>query len=293
MKIILGTANFGQKYGINNKKVTKSQIKQILSVSKKNKIKQIDTAIDYGNTETILGDIGVDYLKICTKLPNIPKNLKKKQIEKWIFDQVQRSLKNLKVAKLHAILLHSTIQLDSYRGRVAFHTLKKLKEKGIVKLVGYSIYSTSELNKFFNKFKPDIIELPYNILDRRSKTNGWLLKLKKSKVEVWARSIFLQGLLLLPKTKRPVFFKRWNKLWNVWDSYCRISDPLEICLKFALKEKLISKLVIGVNNKDQLSEIISIIKNNNNSINEIIRNIIKKIKTNDKKLLEPFRWKKI
>lgn len=81
MKIILGTANFGQKYGINNNKLTKNQAKQIVSVSRKNKIKQIDTAIDYGNTEAILGNIGVDHLKICTKLPNIPKNLKKKKLK--------------------------------------------------------------------------------------------------------------------------------------------------------------------------------------------------------------------
>jgi aryl-alcohol dehydrogenase-like predicted oxidoreductase len=81
MKIILGTANFGQKYGLNNNKLTKNQAKQILSVSRKNNIKQVDTAIDYGNTETILGDIGVDNLKICTKLPNIPKNLKKNKLK--------------------------------------------------------------------------------------------------------------------------------------------------------------------------------------------------------------------
>jgi len=293
MKIILGTANFGQKYGINNKKVTKSQIKQILFVSKKNKIKQIDSAIDYGNTEAILGNIGVNNYKICTKLPNIPNNLNKKEIEKWIFNQVYQSLNNLKISKLHAILLHSTIQLNNFRGRVAFRTLKKLKKKGLVNLVGYSIYSTSELQKFFKKFKPDIVELPYNILDCRVKKDGWLLKLKKSKVEVWARSIFLQGLLLLPLNKRPFFFKKWNKLWNVWDAYCKIFNPLEICLKFVLKEKLISKLVIGVNNKNQLLKIISIIKKKDNNTNEIVRNIRKRFKTNDKKLLEPFRWKKI
>lgn len=293
MKLILGTANFGQAYGINNYNVSENEIKKIIFLCKKNNIRQIDTAIDYGNTEVILGNSGVNNLKICTKLPKVPKYIKKKNIEKWVFDQVKNSLKNLKVPKLHAVLLHSTSQLRNHKGVATFQALRKLKKKGLIILVGYSIYSTLELNSFFKKFKPDVVELPYSIFDRRVKEDGWLVKLRKSKVQVWARSIFLQGLLLLPNNKRPVFFKKWFNLWNIWDGYCKIYSPLEICLKFALKEKQISKLVLGVNSKDQLLQIISIIKKKDDNINKIIKSIKNKIKTKDIKLLEPFRWKKI
>ena len=40
----------------------------------------------------------------------------------------------------------------------------------------------------------DVIQCPYNILDRRIISSGWYDKLKKG-IEIHVRSIFLQGLL--------------------------------------------------------------------------------------------------
>ena len=99
MKIALGTAQFGSNYGIANKsgKINYKEAKKILKLAKKNKINTIDTAINYLDSEKILGKIGVRKFNIVTKLPAIPK--KNKNIEKWIRSKIHKSLKRLKIKR--------------------------------------------------------------------------------------------------------------------------------------------------------------------------------------------------
>ena len=59
--------NFGQKYGLI--KVTKEIIK-ILNLCKNNNIKLIDTAINYGDTETELGKYDLVFLKYVQNYQN-------------------------------------------------------------------------------------------------------------------------------------------------------------------------------------------------------------------------------
>ena len=92
--------------------------------------------------------------------------------------------------------MYSTDQLKLERSRIAYNVLQDLKKKNIIKKIGYSIYTTIELKKFYKKYKPDVIQAPYNVFDRRIKNTGWLKKLRKEKVEVLGRSIFLKGLLI-------------------------------------------------------------------------------------------------
>ena len=55
-KIVLGTAQFGMSYGLNNKKkIPFNIIKKIINKARKRKINFLDTAISYGNCEKILG----------------------------------------------------------------------------------------------------------------------------------------------------------------------------------------------------------------------------------------------
>ena len=55
------------------------------------------------------------------------------------------------------------------------------------------------------------MQAPLNIFDRRLISSGWFKKLKNKKVEVHARSIFLQGLLLKESSKITSKFKKMEK----------------------------------------------------------------------------------
>ena len=46
-KIVIGTANFNSSYGFEKHHISKKNIRQIILLSKKERIKYFDTAIDY------------------------------------------------------------------------------------------------------------------------------------------------------------------------------------------------------------------------------------------------------
>ena len=62
----------------------------------------------------------------------------------------------------------------------------------------------------------DVIQCPYNILDRRIISSGWYDKLKKKGIEIHVRSIFLQGLLVNPSAFKKKHFKRWEFFFSKW-----------------------------------------------------------------------------
>jgi aryl-alcohol dehydrogenase-like predicted oxidoreductase len=133
-----------------------------------------------------------------------------------------------------------------------------LKHEGLVEKIGVSIYNPDELATIMNRYPMDLIQAPFNVFDRRLEASGWLRLLKENQVEVHVRSIFLQGLLLMTPSAIPEKFNRWQDLWGRWFRWLhehRVS-PLEACLGVALNHECIDRVVIGVDNINQLNEII-------------------------------------
>ena len=93
-KIIIGSANFNQIYGIRKNFINKSEIKKLLNLALKNKIKTIDTSPLYNNSEKIIGLLNNNRFKIISKIPKPPKNIKRENIKKWLKQQVMISLKS-------------------------------------------------------------------------------------------------------------------------------------------------------------------------------------------------------
>ena len=115
MKIALGAAQFGFKYGISNTTgpTSKLEIKKILGLAVDNGIDLIDTAMSYGNSEIQLGLSDVSKFKIVTKVPILsPETI---DISKWVREMVSLSIERLKIDQLHAVLIHNS------DGQVANH----------------------------------------------------------------------------------------------------------------------------------------------------------------------------
>ena len=143
-------------------------------------------------------------------------------------------------------------------GKLIYQTLLDLKNKKITDKIGFSLYNPSELNLLLENFKPDIVQIPYNIFDNRFESTGWLSRLKKDNIEVHVRSVFLQGLLLMHRNDRPKYFNRWNQHFKKYDQFLidKKLTPLEACLSYVFQNKDINKIIIGVNSKNQLEELI-------------------------------------
>ena len=210
MRFSVGTAQFGRVYGIANKmgRPSEDSIKKIISCAQDAGVDSLDTASDYGMSEKILGNIGVEAFRVTTKLP--VNNINCCDISIWIKTNLNKSLKRLKLDSIHALLLHRTGQIDKSNATAILNAVESSKDKGLIKKFGVSIYDPSELDSICKFFEPDIVQAPFNLLDRRLLESGWMERLKNRGVELHTRSTFLQGLLLLPRSKIPPKFEKWK-----------------------------------------------------------------------------------
>jgi aryl-alcohol dehydrogenase-like predicted oxidoreductase len=259
-KLALGTVQFGLDYGVanHNGRLTIEEGKKVLALANGAGVDTLDTAIAYGDSEATLGKIGVAKWHIVSKLPKMPDDIS--DVDGWVETQIVGSLNRLKVARLDGLLLHFPTQIFSGQGRKLPVALQRSKEKGLVKKIGASIYEPNELPALLDVFEVNLIQSPLNILDRRLIESGWLERLTVAGVEVHVRSIFLQGLLLMPESQRPGKFAQWQSLWVVWDSWLRQNNlsALEASLRFALDFENVSKVVIGIDSVNQMQQILSV-----------------------------------
>ena len=260
-KICIGTANFNIRYGLKKKKITIKNIKKIIQYSKKNKIKYLDTAINYGNSNVISSKINIKKFKLISKISLPKENIK--GLKNWIIKSVIKERKNLRIKRLYALLFHDTKIFEKKKNITQiFEAIDYLKEKKIIKKIGLSIYDPVELDKYFNYYNFEVVQFPLNIFDRRIIDSGWLDKLKKKGVELHARSIFLQGLLLLDKKDLPKKFLKWKKYFRYFDKFVEVKKISKkyACLSFIRNYSKIDKFVIGVNNYQQIKENLELIK---------------------------------
>lgn len=259
MKLALGSAQFGMHYGISNTSgiVPTEHIHQILECARCNNINLIDTAIDYGDSESRLGALLDNRFRVVTKLPFCPEDTK--DILQWTFLQVEKSKKRLGVESLYGLLLHRPEQLLGKLGSKLWNAMNEIKMQGHVKKIGISIYDPLELAAIVPKFSLDIVQSPFNVFDTRLHSSGWLEKLHQNSTEIHVRSIFLQGLLLMQKNEIPEIFTPWKKSFQAWHDWLASNSlsPLAGCINFIDTFHQIDQIIVGIETRDQLLEIIN------------------------------------
>ena len=280
MKLIIGTAQFGFKYGLNKTKIKKLEIKNIEKILKKKSLKKFDTAINYGESEKIIGNFNIKK-KVITKI-KLPIK-KPKDLKKWFDKKLNKSLKKLKVKSLYGLLIHDTADILG-KNKEFLNILLDCQKKRLISKLGISVYEVSEINRVLKFWKPEIIQMPANIFDHRFLNDNFLYKLKKLNIELHARSCFLQGVLLEKKIRIGNF--KSKEIFSSFLNWCQkkqISN-LEACIHFIKKIKQIDYLIVGVDNSSHLQEIIS-------SFNKNLIFVPNYFVNNDKNLIDPRKWK--
>lgn len=285
-KIVLGTAQFGLNYGIANTagQVSLAETSSIVNLAWQRGLNTLDTAIAYGESEKVLGEIAVSNWQIMSKLPAVPDTVP--DVAVWVDTQVADSLQRLKVNRLHALLLHRPSQLFESRGIELYRALTMQQERGKVEKIGISIYDPSELNQLTSLMRFDLVQAPFNLFDARMSDSGWMQRLEQMGCELHVRSVFLQGLLLMSPDLRPVQFDPWKPLWTIWDAWLQDSGltPLQACLRYALSTPGIAKVVLGVETTTQLEEILKASQGECPPIPNAL-------KISDPELLNPALWR--
>ena len=278
-KLMIGSANFTQRYGADSTKIKKDEIKKIFNLAKKNNIYQIDTAEAYINKKDVFKNVDKKF-KFSTKI--IPNS-------KWVSlefcqNELERHFKIFNSNKIESILFHDVKVLFTKNGLKIFRNLEILKKKKYFKKIGLSIYDTQCLNYIIANYDFDVVQCPYNILDRRILTSGWFDKLNSKGIEIHIRSIFLQGLLVNKNVYKKQYFKKWKKKFSEWFLWLEDNNisPIDYCFSDLLNYDF-DKIIIGINNSKNLEEIINFkTVNKNKMINFSI---------SDKKLIDPRNWK--
>jgi len=283
-KIALGTAQFGLNYGINNYrgKIPKDEIFEILHMANENGIIILDTASAYGNSESIIGDFlertGIIF-SIVSKLPKC-----KLEDARSIFDN---TLKSLRCKSLYGYMIHDFSSYNEERSIWDF--LCSLKNEQRIEKVGFSLYFPWQLQLLIEHgVMMDIVQVPYNVFDRRFEDYFGLLK--EMGVEIHVRSVFLQGL----------FFKEIGKLEKHFDiikdklkTLQRVADDsglpiVALCMNFVADNKNVDKIVVGVDSVKNLKEIIEFSCGHFLSRNHLQK--LLELKEANEDILLPFRW---
>jgi aryl-alcohol dehydrogenase-like predicted oxidoreductase len=266
MRLALGTAQFGLPYGIANHdgQVTRSAAKKMLQLAATSEVDMIQG------------------FKVITKLPALPDGC---AISDWVQEQVAASLSRLGVSTLHGLLLHRPQQLLGVDGNILYETMQGLKETGRVKKLGISIYAPSELDLLTPRYHFDLVQAPFNLVDRRLHTSGWLQRLKDAGIEIHTRSAFLQGLLLMPPSAIPEKFASWSDLFSRWHSWIAHDTALALqaCLAYPLSFPEIDRVVVGAESLSQLDQII-------NAANRVAPVDLPDLHCDAENLINPARW---
>jgi aryl-alcohol dehydrogenase-like predicted oxidoreductase len=287
-RLILGTAQFGLDYGIGNQtgQVSLSEAISILETAHTHGMRVIDTAAAYGDSEKRLGNIGLERWGVISKMPLMPDDVG--NIRQWLKESAVASLSRLKIPIFHGLLLHRPEQLLGPRGAALYEALLELKESNLARRIGISIYDPGELDQLCTRYQFDIVQCPFNLLDRRLIDSGWLYRLRDKGTELHVRSVFLQGLLLMSPGARPAKFSRWEGLWSQLQRWLEQTamTPLQACLNYALSFPEIGNIVLGVDKTSQLQEIIGI-------IGVAMPAVPKDLQSSDLRLINPSHWNEL
>lgn len=285
MNIILGLANFQKNYHRKkNYNLTTDKKIQILRYIEKKDISEIDTSPDYGDSEKIIGKYSSSKIKVHSKLRAIPKTRDKDKLKKWVEKNFFDTFRNLKNKKIKTYFFHGPDDIFKYEGKICYEILIRLKEKGFFEKIGISIYDTANYREILKNFDIKSVQAPGNIFDNRFLNITWQNFFRKHKIEYFNRSLFLQGILADKRLMFKIKDRSSKIMLSNWFSYIEKNklDCANECLNFA-KMKNIKNLVIGMNSKKQISNIL------NHSYKK--NKFLTKFKTNYQNLIDPRLWK--
>ncbi len=289
-RLCLGTAQFGLDYGIANKggRMPEQEAWEILDYAQNKGLRTLDTAYAYGDSEALLGKFlnnskDSSEFKIISKMPAVDGDSSKKAKELF-----RESCVRLNRERLYGYLIHRFDDFLKYEH--LWDSLEGLKNEDFVKKVGFSLYRPCELEAILEQeIDFDIIQLPYSVFDRRFEKYFKLLH--DYDVEIYVRSVFLQGLAFLKPGDLPqdlneakVYLERLRAL--VSENNVSINA---LCLNFVLLNPYIDKAIIGVDNFEHLKKNLEAL----NSLQKVsdIYYSLDKLKIEKEDLLLPYKWK--
>ena len=286
-KLCLGTVQLGLDYGIANTrgKIPKPEIFEIFKYAQNIGLDTLDTSMAYGESESTIGEF---IATTETSFQIVSKILVDSDFSPTMVRQkLQDSLQRLTVKPLYGYLVHRFE--DFVQHPQLWNILESLKREGLIKKIGFSLYRPEELDLIWDRgVRFDIVQVPFSVLDRRFEK--YFRRLKEENVEIYARSVFLQGLVFLKPDQLP------QKLTHASESIQALQELSQkhnlsinaICLNYVLGNRFIDKTVIGVDGLGHFRKNIDDLK----AFNKVgsLKKDLENLAISNEDVLLPFKW---
>jgi len=272
-RLVLGTAQARPGYGVTTQNIQQeSEFFSMLKVAKQLGIQWIDTAPNYGLAESWIGKNSEFQFQVASKVSikgSDTASLKK---------DVEQSAIELGRNQLCVVFAHDWEESHPH-DREGFLSLQS--DYSHLKF-GVSLYETSSLKDLLSHESAlPIVQIPFSVLNQSFLP--FLENCKDRGIEVWARSIFLQGAIDYHSSRNP--FRDDPDIIKLADFCKRYSvTPFQVAASFVLSSS-VDKIVVGFESASQLVEIVRLF----NSLNELT-DFDELVSTNPE-LIDPRRWK--
>lgn len=291
-RLVLGTAQLGMPYGIANH-TGQPDFETAVSLIKtawEHGIREFDTAQAYGESEAVLGrslaSLGIsNEARIITKLdPKLEPNQEGK-----IKTAVDRSLERLQIPCLYGLMLHREEWLDNLDHGLE-KTLRTLVLGCTVQHLGVSLYTPAKAVQALESNIFDMIQVPANILDRRFAAAGVFDLARETGKQVYIRSVFLQGLLLMKSGDLPANMAFAKLALNKVDNLCvRYNySRQKMALLYIKRRYPQARIIIGAETPHQMKQNLNIWENNFKSVFNI--NELDNWPPVDERIINPSLW---
>ena len=291
MKLGLGTVQFGLDYGVSNPagKTPEAEVGHILQLASNNGMRVLDTAAGYGESEAVLGrSLPPQHsFAIVTKAPAMRADEAGNDYIGRVKATLRQSMARLRQETLYGLLVHRAEDLLSAQGEQMMDALLEFKQQGMVQKVGVSVYKAEQIDAVLARHPVDLVQLPISVLDQRLIASGHLAALKRAGIEVHARSVFLQGLLLMPPHALPDYFATIQDHLTGYHTWLEGSAlaPLQAALGFVLGLPELDHVILGVNSTAQLQEILAA------QAGQLDAYSMARFALQDPAMLDPSRWR--
>lgn len=285
----LGTVQFGMPYGVANRGVSTplEELRSILGLAAERGVRVIDTAALYGDSEALLGAaLPADHaFAIVSKTPRIADE--DGSPAQTLSSAFQRSLERLRQPKLYGLLAHHADDLLGPSGESLWNAMDELRGRGLVEKIGVSVYTGAQLDAVLERFEPTLVQLPLSIVDQRLVASGHLAKLAGRGIEIHARSVFLQGLLLMGPAERPPYFAQFGDELAAFSRFLERHHvtPLEAAFAFMREVREIDAAIVGVTSRAQLEACLDALQRPAESITDFSA-----VACRSESLLNPALW---
>ena len=217
----------------------------------------------HGSVVLLASGTGNDF-NIISKLhpmTNIPNNASVTEIANAVDASVYCSCHELKRSYIDVIMFHRYSDMVNWNGAAIDRLLTHVK-KGVVGEIGVSVYTPEEAMGSITDERISHIQIPFNLLDNRWITKNFLQALEaRNNLKIYARSVFLQGLLLNKAEFWPQWATESRELVERIERLTQLlnrKNKVDLCMSYVRAFPWVTSLVIGVENADQLGEILDL-----------------------------------